>query len=46
MSIKRVTVTMKSGYLEEIMTDEVREYAERKIWESGIMNGSGALSRI
>ena len=31
-----VTVTMKSGYLEEIMTDEVREYAERKIWESGI----------
>ena len=31
-----VTVAMKSGYLEEIMTDEVREYAERKIWESGI----------
>lgn len=36
-----VTVTIKSGYLEEIMTDEVREYAERKIWESGVRRVPG-----
>lgn len=36
-----VTVTMKSGYLEEIMTDEVREYAERKIWEIGVRRVPG-----